>query len=151
MKILLKTPSSLRIIADSALARNRQPWFLPDFGQNWRWQRALAFRICKLGKNISPKFAGRYVDAITLLWIAEADGCPALDYMDGAIVCGNWMDLEELPAEATDLLCEITRAATVKNGDIIALQLPDAPEPISINDHISLSLANNEVLSFNIK
>ncbi|MDE7336467.1 MAG: hypothetical protein K2N10_09225, partial [Muribaculaceae bacterium] len=73
------------------------------------------------------------------------------DYMDGAIVCGNWMDLEELPAEATDLLCEITRAATVKNGDIIALQLPDAPEPISINDHISLSLANNEVLSFNIK
>lgn len=151
MKILLKTPSALRVIADSALGRNRQPWFLPDFGENWRWKRALAFRISKLGKNIAPKFANRYIDACTLLWVAEADGCDALDYMDGAVVCGNWLELENLPAEATDLLCEISRAATVKNGDIIALLLPDSPEPIFINDHISLSLDSNEVLSFNIK
>ncbi len=151
MKILLKTPSTLRIIADSALGRNRQPWFMPDFGENWRWSRALAFRICKLGKNISPKFANRYIDAVTLLWVAEADQCPAIDFMDSAVVCGNWLPAGELPAEAVSLLCEISEAATVKNGDIIALMLPDAPQPVSINDHISLSLDDSEVLSFNIK
>lgn len=151
MKILLQTPSSLRVIADSAIARNRQPWFLPDFGKNWQWKRALAFRVCKLGKNISPKFADRYIDATTLLWVAEADGCSCLDYMDGSIICGSWLETTSLPANAVNLLCEISRSSTVKNGDIIALLLPDSPEAIKINDHISLAIDNNEVLSFNIK
>lgn len=151
MKILIKTPSSLRIIADSAMARNNQPWFLPESGQNWRRQLALAFRICKLGKNVSPKFANRYFDATTLLWVADADNCDCLSYMDGSIVCGNWQNITTIPTEAIDLLCEVSRNATVKNGDILALLLPDSPEPITINDHISLSLDNIEVLSFNIK
>ena len=51
------------------MARNRQPWFVPDFGDNWQWSVALAVRISRLGKCIQPKFASRYYDARTLLWL----------------------------------------------------------------------------------
>lgn len=151
MKVLLKTDTTMRVIADSAVGRNNQPWFLPDFGENWRWRTAMAFRVSKLGKNVAPRFANRYLDAVTLLWVAEAGDCNATDYMDGAIVCGNWIPLNEIPDEASGMLADVTRFATVKNGDILAILSQSTPNPIQINEHISLSLDGTEVLSFNIK
>lgn len=151
MKLLLKSDNAVRVIADSAIARNSQPWFLPDFGENWRWRTALAFRIGKLGKNVASRFADRYLDAVTLLWVAEADGFGACDYMDGAVVCGNWIPLNEVPEAAASLLADVTCSATIKHGDILAIMNPGESTPISINDHISLSLDETEVLNFNVK
>ena len=152
MKLLLKDDSGkLRVIADSAVGRNSQPWFMPDFGTGWRWRRALAYRVSKLGKGVTAGFAGRYLDAVTLLWVPEADGNAAADYMDGAVVCGRWIENEQIDSEIVSLLVEITRTATVKNGDIIARMLPDVAEPVTLNSHISLSLGTDDVLGFNIK
>jgi len=149
MKLLLSDTGRVRVIADSAIGRNRQPWFIPDEGENWRWRSALAFRVSKLGKNVSPKFMARYIDAVTLLWVAEADGLDAADYMDGAVVCGSWLDISgEIPI---DSLSEFTRNTTIKNGDILAFMLPEPATPIEINQHISLQYQNQEVISFNIK
>jgi len=152
MKILLRDDTGrMRTIADSAVARNGQPWFVPDFGENWRWRRALAFRVSKLGKNVSAGFAGRYVDAMTLLWVAEADNCPALDYMDGAVVCGRWLPVDELPQDIVADLVTVTGYATIKNGDIFAKILPGPIGKIAVDTHISLTLNNQEVLKFNLK
>lgn len=152
MKILLRDDNGhMRTIADSAVARNGQPWFVPDFGENWRWRQALAFRVSKLGKNVSAGFADRYIDAMTLLWVAEADKCPALDYMDGAVVCGRWMTVDELPQDIVIDMVTVTEYATIKNGDIFAKILPKQAVKIEPDTHISLTLKNQEVLKFNLK
>lgn len=151
MKLLLETDNTLRLIADSAIGRNLQPWFLPDSGENWRGRFALGFRVGKLGKNVPPKFAPRHFDAMTLIWVPEADRFDCLDFMDGAVVCGKWLPIEQLPDRAADLLAKTSAWSTMKTGDIIAYTLPVPATPININQHISNTLNNEEVLNFNIK
>ncbi|MCM1310439.1 MAG: hypothetical protein NC301_05370 [Bacteroides sp.] len=149
MKLLLQDGLNTRVIADSAIARNGLPWFLPEEGKNWHWRTAVAYRVSKLGKNVGEAYVERYIDAVTLLWIAEADDFTASDYMDGSVVCGKWLELQEpLPARS---IAALTKNATIKNGDILAFACPEAAREIKINDHISLGLYQQEVLSFNIK
>lgn len=151
MKLLLADNDSIRLIADSAIGRTGLPWFIPDGGEHWCWRTARAYRVSKLGKSVSPKFAGRYIDAQTLLWVADAEKFDALDFMDGAVVCGKWLPLADDNVIPSELLARITETATIKNGDILAVMTDDSPETIIQNQHISLSLNNIEVLSFNIK
>lgn len=154
MKLLLRgLDGNVRVIADSAIARNNQPWFLPDVGDNWRWQTAVAYRVSRLGKNIAAKFADRYIDAVTLLWVSIADNLDAghCDFMDGAVVCGDWMPCGELPTSIVNDLVEYTKFATIKNGDIIAGPVSDSFNEIIVGSHISLKYNEQEVLKFNIK
>jgi 2-keto-4-pentenoate hydratase/2-oxohepta-3-ene-1,7-dioic acid hydratase in catechol pathway len=51
---------------DTALLRNNEPFYIPSFSNNIQTEVEIVFRICKVGKNISPRFAHRYYDAITL-------------------------------------------------------------------------------------
>ena len=51
---------------DSAYQRNRRPFFLPDFSNQVEYETELVFRIGRLGKGISEKFAARYIDAVTV-------------------------------------------------------------------------------------
>ncbi len=51
---------------DSAILKSDKPFFLPDFSQRVEFETELVFRICKVGKNISAKFAHRYYDAVTV-------------------------------------------------------------------------------------
>lgn len=149
MKLLLKDADKVRVIADSAIARNRQPWFLPAEGKNWRWRQAVGYRVSKLGKRVSPKFIDRYIDAVTTLWVAETDDFNHLDFMDGAVVCGDWIEISE-PLPAAEL-ARFTDSTTIKNGDILAFMLSVPAQPIEINRHISIARNGTEVLCFNIK
>lgn len=51
---------------DTALLPKRNPFYYPEFTKDLHYECELVFRICKLGKNISPKFAHTYYDAIGL-------------------------------------------------------------------------------------
>jgi 2-keto-4-pentenoate hydratase/2-oxohepta-3-ene-1,7-dioic acid hydratase in catechol pathway len=51
---------------DSALLRNNDPFYIPDFSQNVHYECELIVRISRLGKNIEPRFANRYYDEIGL-------------------------------------------------------------------------------------
>ena len=51
---------------DSAILKSDKPFFLPDFSQRVEFETELVFSICKVGKNISAKFAHRYYDAVTV-------------------------------------------------------------------------------------
>ena len=51
---------------DSAYQRNRRPFFLPDFSSRTEYEAELVFRIGRLGKGISRRFAGRYIDGVTV-------------------------------------------------------------------------------------
>jgi acylpyruvate hydrolase len=49
---------------DTALLRNNAPFYHPDFSKDIHHEVELVLRISKEGKNIEPKFAGKYYDAI---------------------------------------------------------------------------------------
>ena len=51
---------------DSALLKDGKPFFIPDFTREVTCGAALVVRICRLGKNIAPRFAPRYYDAFTV-------------------------------------------------------------------------------------
>lgn len=49
---------------DTALLRNNSPFYHPDFSKEIHHEVELVLRICKEGKNVQEKFAGKYYDAI---------------------------------------------------------------------------------------
>lgn len=51
---------------DSALLKDSKPFFIPDFSKRVDYETELVVRICRLGKNIAPRFAHRYYDALTV-------------------------------------------------------------------------------------
>ena len=51
---------------DTALVRNNQPFYFPDFSTDIHYEVELVLRLCKTGKNIHEKFANTYYDAIGL-------------------------------------------------------------------------------------
>ena len=51
---------------DSAILKKNKPFFLPDFSQMIQYETELVVKINRLGKGISPEYAGRYYDEITL-------------------------------------------------------------------------------------
>ena len=51
---------------DSALFKDGKPFFIPDFSKQVDYETELVVRISRLGKNIAPRFAHRYYDAVTV-------------------------------------------------------------------------------------
>ncbi len=51
---------------DSAILKNNKPFFLPDFSENLHYEIEVVVKISRLGKEISPKFAPRYYDELTV-------------------------------------------------------------------------------------
>ncbi len=51
---------------ETALLKDNKPFFLPNFSSRIEYETEIILRISKMGKNISPKFADRYYDAIGL-------------------------------------------------------------------------------------
>ena len=51
---------------DSALLKDGKPFFIPDFCKEIDYETEIVVRTCRLGKNISERFAHRYYDALTV-------------------------------------------------------------------------------------
>lgn len=51
---------------DTALLRNQTPFYYPEFSRDIHHEVELVLRICKEGKNIQEKYAGKYFDAIAV-------------------------------------------------------------------------------------
>ncbi|NDV66781.1 fumarylacetoacetate hydrolase family protein [Bacteroides sp. 224] len=51
---------------DSAILKDGKPFFIPDFSKEIHYETELVVRINRLGKNIAPRFAHRYYDAVTV-------------------------------------------------------------------------------------
>lgn len=51
---------------DSAILKDDKPFFVPDFSHEVHYETEVVVRICRLGKNIAPRFAHRYYDAVTV-------------------------------------------------------------------------------------
>jgi 2-keto-4-pentenoate hydratase/2-oxohepta-3-ene-1,7-dioic acid hydratase in catechol pathway len=51
---------------DTALLRNNQPFFYPDFSVDLQYETELVLRINRVGRSIASKFASRYYSEIGL-------------------------------------------------------------------------------------
>ena len=51
---------------DSAILKDGTPFFVPAFSHEVHYETEVVVRICRLGKNIAPRFAHRYYDAVTV-------------------------------------------------------------------------------------
>ncbi len=51
---------------DTALLRNNEPFYYPDFSSDIHYELEVVVKICKVGKAISEKFAPRYYEEIGL-------------------------------------------------------------------------------------
>lgn len=51
---------------DSAILRNNQPFFVPEFSKNVHYEAEIVVKIDRLGKNIKKQFAPRYYHEVAL-------------------------------------------------------------------------------------
>ena len=132
------------LMTDSAAVRCGHPLFVPDFATGWEVEIVPCFTVCRLGKSISRRFAGRYVDTVGLvgrLLPPAAAGqrmLPALaSNFDGAFCLGEKFvfhpdeplalkveGLPELTIDYNDLHLEdtvalVSRYMMLKMGDLI--------------------------------
>ncbi len=172
-------PALFSLIPDSAITPSGMPVFLPPFESSWELAIGPAYRIGRLGKNIAPRFASRYVDAMTLgAWAVPVDMLRALQgngqpigllsTFDGALTLGEWQQpLPDAPLTvsagqtqaqwtSSDIGMETaleaaSRYVTLKTGDVIIPMLSPVRLPIAPDDIIECSIGDHEVLRVKIK
>ena len=99
--------------ADSALLKDRKPFFVPDFMGRIDYETELVVRISRLGKGISQRFAHRYYDVVTvgidftardLQQKLRTQGLPweLCKGFDGSAALGEWLPIE--PFRSVDAL-----------------------------------------------
>ena len=98
--------------ADSALLVHKKPFFVPEKTLCLAAHPCVVMRISKLGKNISPRFAYRYIDAIAaglhladegMLALARKEGhsWTAAIAADGSLPVGAFLPLPDEGYECT--------------------------------------------------
>ena len=92
--------------ADSALLKDKKPFFIPDFMGRIDYEAEVAVRISRLGKTIPERFAHRYYDAVTvgidftareLQQKLRANGEPwdLCKGVDGSAALGEWVSVDK--------------------------------------------------------
>ncbi|MFH0760115.1 MAG: fumarylacetoacetate hydrolase family protein [Bacteroidota bacterium] len=51
---------------ETALVKGNKPFFYPDFSSDVQHEVEIVLKICKVGKNIEQRFAGRYFEELTV-------------------------------------------------------------------------------------
>jgi len=154
---------------DSCLLNGRKPFFLPDWSKEIGVTDCIILRVSRLGKEIAPKFADRYYDAVApgadftavdLLREAKASGQPwtkaiAFDYSlaigafgEPSVFSNQYSDLVLTPEEA---IAQASKVMTIRQGDLIYIQAKQAPRLVSKEEIIRKEMNGEETLYCKIK
>lgn len=151
---------------DSCLLNGRKPLFMPDWTQELGVTECIILRVSRLGKEIAPRFANRYYDAIApgadfiamdVAREAQQAGQPwtkalAFDYSlaIGEWTNGEWTNGEWLmsPEEA---ISEVSKVMTIRQGDLIYIQAKQAPRKVEKEEIIRKEVDGRERLYCKIK
>ena len=160
-----------RIVPDSALLLPGRPLFVPDLGSGWQAQPVVALHIGRLGRDIAPKFAPRYVDGVTVgLWLRlpapdASLSAGLLDALDSTLALGRRLEVPSSPIEivtpaaslTVDFAAEIraavaavSRYATLKMGDVILTAAAGPPVDLVPGTRLEARAGADEVLSVKI-
>ena len=155
---------------DSCLLNGRKPFFMPDWSEEIGVTPCMILRVSRLGKEIAPKFADRYYDAVApgedfvaldILREAEKEGKPwtkalAFDY---SLAIGEWIDKgerlkvkgESLIISPEEAISEASKVMTIRQGDLIYIQAKQAPKPVQKEDVLRIEVEGEEKLYCKIK
>ena len=158
---------------DSCLLNNRKPLFMPDWTQELCVTDCMILRVSRLGKEIAPRFANRYYDAIApgadfiamdLAREAQQAGRPwtealAFDYSLAVGVFAEvtnegvkeLMNERELLLSPEEAIAEASRVMTIRQGDLIYIQAKQAPRPVEKEEIIRKEIDGEEKLYCKIK
>ena len=157
---------------DSCLLNGRKPLFIPDWTKELGVTECMVLRVSRLGKEIAPKFANRYYDALApgadfiamnVLREAKAQGKPwtgalAFDY---SLAIGEWINNDEMSATALlndeliitpeEAIAEASKVMTIRQGDLIYIQVKSTPRKVEKEEIIRKELDGEERLYCKIK
>ena len=151
---------------DSCLLNGRKPFFMPDWTNEVGVTDCIILRVSRLGKEISPKFAHRYYDAITpgadfialdVAREAQQAGKPwtkaiAFDY---SLAIGEWMNGEWMNGEwcmsPEEAIAQASKVMTIRQGDLIYIQVKQAPRRVEKEEIIRVEINGEEKLYCKIK
>lgn len=159
---------------DSCLLNGRKPLFMPDWTNELGVTECMILRVSRLGKEIAPKFAGRYYDAIApgadfiamdIAREAEKAGKPwtkalAFDY---SLAIGEYEPTptpslkgrefagEELLLTPEEAIAEASKVMTIRQGDLIYIQRRQAPRAVQKEEIIRVEIDGEEKLYCKIK
>ena len=153
---------------DSCLLNGRKPFFMPDWSEAIGVTPCMILRVSRLGKEIAPKFADRYYDAVApgedfvaldILREAEETGKPwtkalAFDYSlaigDWILDIGHWT-LDNLVLSPEEAIAEASKVMTIRQGDLIYIQAKQDPKPVQKEDVLRVEIEGEEKLYCKIK
>lgn len=133
---------------DSCLLVNRKPFFVPDWSKDVRMVPCTVLRVSRLGKEIHPKFAHRYYDAVAhgidfvawdVLEHAKQKGqswtnALAFDY---SLAVGEWKENNDNNNDNfAKAIAEVSKVMTIRQGDLIYIQAPIPAAPVQRNQVI---------------
>lgn len=153
---------------DSCLLNGRKPFFMPDWSEEIGVTPCMILRVSRLGKEIAPKFADRYYDAVApgedfvaldILREAEKEGKPwtkalAFDY---SLAIGEWVTgdglqvTEDYVLSPEEAISEASKVMTIRQGDLIYIQAKQAPKPVQKEDVLRIEVEGEEKLYCKIK
>jgi acylpyruvate hydrolase len=114
---------------DSALLRNNDPFYIPDWSNDLHHEVELIVRIKKLGKSIEKRFAHRYYDEIGLgidftardvQNALKENGLPwekAKAFDHSAVICKEFVSINSVPDKASIHFRLDKNGTTVQEGD----------------------------------
>lgn len=159
---------------DSCLLNGRKPFFMPDWTNEVGVTPCLILRVSRLGKEIAPKFADRYYDAVApgedfiamdIAREAEKAGKPwtkaiAFDY---SLALGEWIDKDDgltvngdkmdgmwllTPDQA---IAQASKVMTIRQGDLIYIQAQQAPRRVEKEEVLRIEVEGEEKLYCKVK
>ena len=159
---------------DSAILKDGKPFFIPDFSDEVHYETEVVVRICRLGKNIAPRFANRYYDAVTVgidftardlqRKFREAGNpwelCKGFDH---SAAIGTFVPLEQAGGDLQQLdfrleidgkdeiIAYVSRFMTLKIGDLLFTGTPAGVGPVQIGQHLEGYLGEDKLLDFYIR
>ena len=157
---------------DSCLLNGRKPMFLPDGTSELGVTECVILRVSRLGKEIAPKFASRYYDAVApgadfiamdLARKAQKEGKPwteaiAFDY---SLAIGEWINHDEMSAaellndeliiSPEEAIARASKVMTIRQGDLIYIQRAVAPRKVEKEEIIRIEIDGEEKLYCKIK
>ena len=119
---------------DTALLKNGEPFYLPDFSNDIHHEVELVIRISKMGKKIQPKFARNYFTEIGLgIDFTARDvqsklkekGLPweLAKAFDGSAPIGNFMDVHQMDLKNINFSLK-KNGALVQQGNTAQMIFP---------------------------
>ena len=150
---------------DSAILKDGKPFFIPDFSNEIHYETELVVRINRLGKNIAPRFANRYYDAVTVgIDFTARDlqrkfrelGNPweLCKGFDSSAAIGTFVPVErykDMLFKIDDIIAYVSQFVTLKIGDLLFTGTPVGVGPVSIGQRLQGYLEGEKLLDFYIR